>query len=399
MNQPSANSQDVKLAGFGVQDLLIDLVNALSAVKQLSEIDCQVDDEKTLIRQALASLIQYQDMERCSFFIVDSEGLLSNVAGISVGELGAPEVNMDSPLRFRVGEGLIGAAAATGVLQHCQNCHEDKRFEKTGNSKQSPGSIISVPVFTFNRTLIGVLNVSHPQAYYFNDWHIRLLEVYKNILGQLITTRRLVQHMEQQIASRTAELESLVAETNQLKDHFASMSMHDQLTGLHNRRFFYDQVEVVIAHHKRYKTGFCLLVMDIDHFKVINDRFGHLFGDQVLTGVAKALKRQVRNTDILVRFGGEEFVAIFTNTRCDSGKTFAERIRQEIKTLEWSINQEVVNLTLSIGIYCLNSDLIQSEQAPDIDQMINYADAALYQAKASGRDKTIVFGEACSDQL
>ncbi|AMK79059.1 MULTISPECIES: sensor domain-containing diguanylate cyclase [Methylomonas] len=398
MNQQSADNQDAKLTGFGVQDLLIDLVNALSAVKQLSEIDYQVDDEKALIRQALASLIQYQDMERCSFFIVDSDGFLSNVAGISILELANSEASVTTPLRFKVGEGLIGAAAASGVLQHCQNCHEDRRFEKSGKPDQLPGSVISVPVFTFNRTLIGVLNVSHPQANYFSEWHIRLLEVYKNILGQLITTRRLVQQMEQQIAFRTAELESLVAETNQLKDHFASMSMHDQLTGLHNRRFFYDQVEVVIAHHKRYKNSFCLLVMDIDHFKVINDRFGHLFGDQVLTGVANALKRQVRNTDILVRFGGEEFVAIFTNTRCDNGRTFAERIRQEIKTLEWFVDNEVVNLTLSIGLYCLNGDLLQSEQMPDIDQMINYADAALYQAKAGGRDQTVVFGEFRSDR-
>ncbi len=391
MSQFSAGMQNPVLAGFGMQDLLVDLVNALSAVKQLSEIDYQVDDEKSLIRQALASLIQYQDMERCSFFILDNEGLLTNIAGISIDEFNEAKIDNPAPLRFKIGEGLIGAAAASGILQHCQNCRDDQRFEKIANPKQTPGSVISVPVFTLNRNLIGVLNVSHPEVNFFTEWHIRLLEVYKNILGQLITTRRLVQHMEQQIASRTAELESLVAETNQLKDHFASMSMHDQLTGLHNRRFFYDQVEVVIAHHKRYKNSFCLLVMDIDHFKVINDRFGHLFGDQVLIGVANALKRQVRSSDILVRFGGEEFVAIFTNTRGDNGKTFAERIRQEIKSLQWFVDEEPVNLTMSIGLYCLNCDMYAPQQIPDIDQMINYADNALYKAKENGRDQTVVF--------
>ncbi|WKJ89118.1 sensor domain-containing diguanylate cyclase [Methylomonas montana] len=394
MIQEIKDSQQPPFGGLGVQDLLIGLVNALSAVKQLSELDYQVDDERNLIRQALASLLQYQDMERCSFFIVDDEGLLTNVTGISIAE-NVPEspTSLEQPLQFKIGEGLIGAAAASGDLQYCQNCHEDPRFEKKLNSRQLPGSIISVPVFTLNRALIGVLNVSHPQANYFNDWHIRLLEVYKNILGQLITTRRLVQQMEQQIASRTAELESLVVETKQLKDHFASMSMHDQLTGLHNRRFFYDQVEVAIAHHKRYKSSFCLLVLDIDHFKFVNDRFGHLFGDQVLTGVADALRRQVRATDILVRFGGEEFVVIFTNTRCDNGKTFAERIRQEIKNLQWQVDNEVVKVTLSIGLYCLNADTYPAQQTPDIDQMINWADTALYQAKASGRDRLVVFGE------
>ncbi len=394
MTQPSAeDNQYPTLAGFGLQDLLVDLVNAISAVKQLSEIDYQVDDENTLIRQALASLIQYQDMERCSFFIVDDDGWLTNVAGISIHELQESPASLDTPLRFKMGEGLIGTAAASGQLQYCQNCQDDKRFEKALNASHAPGSLISVPVFTYNRTLIGVLNVSHPQPNYFSDWHIRLLEVYKNILGQLITTRRLVQQMEQQIAARTAELQNLVAETNLLKDHFASMSMHDQLTGLHNRRYFYDQIEVAIAHHQRHQSSFCLLIMDIDHFKQVNDRFGHMFGDQVLIGVAGSIKKLVRNTDILVRFGGEEFVAIFTNTRCDSGKSFADRIRREIKTLEWLVGDEVVKLTMSIGLYCLTDDQHKSGKIPDIDQMINYADTALYQAKANGRDQAVTYNE------
>lgn len=376
---------------LGMQDLLVGLLDAFSAVKQLSELDYQVDDEQQLIRQALTSLIQYQDMERCSFFVADGDGWLTNVAGISIDELAVPRVNTEAPIRFRVGEGVIGAAAATGLLQHCRFCREDPRFEKTANVEQLPGSVISAPVFTLNRALIGVLNVSHPKPDYFGEWHIRLLEVYKNILGQLITTRRLVQSMEQQIARRTAELEFLVAETNQLKEHFASMSMHDQLTGLHNRRFFYDQVEVTIAHHKRYNNSFCLLVMDIDHFKGINDRYGHLFGDQVLIGVASALQRQVRSSDILVRFGGEEFVAIFTNTRSENGMTFAERIRQEIKSLQWQCGGETVCLTMSIGLYCLKGDAYNGQTMPDIDQMINFADAALYEAKARGRDNIVAF--------
>jgi diguanylate cyclase (GGDEF)-like protein len=117
-----------------------------------------------------------------------------------------------------------------------------------------------------------------------------------------------------------------------------------------------------------------------------------LFGDQVLIGVANALKRQVRSSDILVRFGGEEFVAIFTNTHGDNGKTFAERIRQEIKALQWFVDEEPVNLTMSIGLYCLNGDMYAPQQIPDIDQMINYADNALYQAKENGRDQTVVYG-------
>ena len=394
MNTPTPNERDKvkQWEGTGVQDLIIDLVNALSAVKSLSEISCEMADEKTLIRQALSGLLRNQDMERCSFFIVDSNGLLSNVTGLSVVELPDSTCNWSgTPMQFKVGEGIIGRAAATGVIQHCVNCLEDERFTKANNEAYVPGSIVCAPVATLHNVLIGVLNVSHPQPYFFTDWHVRLLEVYTNILGQLITNRRLFQQMEMQIALRTAELERLVDETRQLKDHYVNLSMHDQLTGLHNRRYFYDQVELALAQHKRYNYPFCVLVMDIDHFKSINDKYGHVFGDQVLITVAKTLKEQVRSTDILVRFGGEEFVIIFSNTHCDSGKIFAQRIRSEIKKLVWNISDEDIRITLSIGVYCVNPKQTEIDRSLDIDQIIHFADSALYQAKDNGRDRVEVY--------
>ena len=374
----------------GVQDLIVDLVSALSALKSLSEISCEMADEKTVIRQALSGLLRNQDMERCSFFIVGSDGLLSNVTGLSVDDALEDEISwVGKSISFRMGEGIIGTAAMTGEIQHCFDCAEDSRFSKAGNQAYMPGSIISAPVHTLHDDLIGVLNVSHPQPNYFTEWHVRLLEVYSNILGQLITNRRLFQQMESRIAARTAELERLVTETRQLKDHYAIMSMHDQLTGLHNRRYFYEQVELALAQHKRYQYPFCLLMMDIDYFKSINDRYGHVFGDKVLVSVAQTLKKEVRSTDFLVRFGGEEFVIIFTDTSCNSGKVFAERIRQQIKGLRFGVDNEDVQLTLSIGLYCLSPDSLDLS----IDQIIHYADTALYEAKSKGRDRVEVFGE------
>ncbi|QPK63276.1 sensor domain-containing diguanylate cyclase [Methylomonas sp. LL1] len=393
MNQGGLVLKSKEWAGSGVQDLILDLVSALSALKSLSEISCEMADEKAVIRRALSGLLHNQDMERCSFFIVDSDGMLTNVTGLSIVD--APEEDVSwtaKPLHFRMGEGIIGIAATTGEIQHSHNCAEDYRFSQAGDQAYTPGSIICAPVYTLHNVLIGVLNVSHPQPNFFSDWHVRLLEVYTNILGQLITNRRLFQQMESQIVFRTAELERLVEETRQLKDHYASMSMHDQLTGLHNRRYFYDQVELALAQHKRYKYPFCLLIMDIDHFKAINDRFGHIFGDKVLVSVAQTLKNEVRSTDILVRFGGEEFVVIFANTCCDNGKTFAERIRQQIKALSWDVDNENVQLTLSIGLYCVSPDCSETEQNLGIDQIIHYADTALYEAKAKGRDRVEVSG-------
>lgn len=380
-------------SGPELQDLLVDFINSLSAIKALSEIDCLSVDEKTLIRLALSALIRNQDMERCSFFILDADGSLSNVTGLSIDEVPEIQTWTDQPLRFRMGEGIIGMAAESGLKQHCLNCLEDQRFAVFADQTHTPGSIICIPVFSLHSSLIGVLNVSHPYPNYFTDWHLRLLEVFTDILGQLITNRRLFQQMEQRIALRTSELERQVAETRALKDHFASMSMHDQLTGLHNRRYLYEQVEVAIAQHKRYREPFCLLMMDVDHFKTINDRFGHIFGDQVLIAVAQAFKKQVRVADILARFGGEEFVIVFANTDSEKGETLAERIRKEIKALEWNADGKLVQLTLSIGLYCLNRGCYQQDDQLDIDQIIHCADSALYAAKANGRDQVVVFSE------
>ena len=379
----------------GSPDLIIDLLNALSALKTLSELSCEVPDDKTLIRLALSGLLNNQDMERCSFFIAD-DGLLTNVTGLSVVELSSNDnVVQVTPMAFKLGDGIIGTAASTLQIQHCSNCNEDQRFIKAIGHGQdyTPGSLICAPVTTLQNALIGVLNVSHPQPNFFTDWHVRLLDVYTNILGQLITNRRLFQQMESKIASRTAELEHMVNETRVLKDHYAKLSMHDQLTGLQNRRYFYDQVELALARHKRYKNPLCLLLMDIDHFKSVNDQYGHVFGDEVLITVADTLKNQVRSSDILVRFGGEEFVVIFANTGCSNGKIFAERIRNEIKALSWETEGNIVQISISIGLYCLNPCNENSGQALDIDQIIHRADTALYQAKKAGRDRVVVYGE------
>lgn len=386
--------------GTGVQDLIVDLINALSAVKSLSEVSCEMADEKTVIRHALSGLLSNQDMERCSFFIVDSDNMLSNVTGLSIDDSPDDDRGLsEKSIHFRVGEGIIGTAAASGKIQYCHNCQEDERFVNSGNPAYMPGSIVCVPVYTLHHLLIGVLNVSHPQPNFFTNWHLQLLEVYANILGQLITNRRLFQQMELQISLRTAELERLVQETSQLKDYYASMSMHDQLTGLHNRRYFYEQVDLALAHHRRYAYPFCLLVMDIDHFKFINDQYGHQFGDEVLIGVSKALKQQVRNTDILVRYGGEEFVIIFTNTSCNNGKEFSERIRQQIKSLSWSNGEENVSITISIGLHCLSPAHAALDQIShsDIDHIIQCADTALYKAKENGRDRVEVYEEFSPD--
>ena len=376
-----------------MQDIIIDLLNSLAAVKELSELTCQTRSEKELIKNALIVLIQNQDMERCSFFLLNEQQQLVNLAGLSNTDLADATQQDYKPLQFKIGEGVIGVAAQTGELQNCLNCQEDERFtpDLLHDNSILPGSIISVPVFVGENELIGVLNISHPDTYHFTEWHIRMLGIYKNMLGQLITNYRLFQQMDEQISKRTIKLEQALIDLQSLKEHYENISILDQLTGLYNRHYFYEQIEFAIANSRRYGQALCLLILDLDQFKIVNDLYGHGFGDEVLRKVSKTLQQQVRESDILVRYGGEEFIVIFTNTDCKNGNIFAERIRKNIESLSWE--KEGFVQTLSIGLYCLNNECCGNNEvdATSIDSLIHYADTALYKAKDLGRNKVVTF--------
>ena len=376
---------------LNIQDIIVDLLSSLSAIKELSELNHQASNEKELIYKALSILIQNQDMERCSFFVLDEQQNLVNLTGLSSREYSGAERTNRTPLKFKIGEGIIGQAAKIGKIQHCKNCKEDSRFSNNVSQANDllPGSVISVPVSATDG-LIGILNISHPDANYFSEWHIRLLQIYKNIMGELITNYRFPRQIEEQIADRTKILEEALENMKQLKVHHESMSMLDELTGLFNRRYFYMQIEAALARSKRFRQPLCLLVLDLDYFKAINDSYGHGFGDIVLKDVASSLREDIRESDILARFGGEEFVITFTDIDRKKGKLFAERIRKRIASLGWKVQGQEVKITISIGVYCLVEEALEQDYY-DIDALLNYADQALYAAKAGGRNRVVFF--------
>lgn len=385
------DEQEEYINQLGIHGIIIDLLNSMSAVRELSELTPQAGNEKELVSKALSILIQNQDMERCSFFILDGKDKLINLAGLSSGEYLGAEKNQTMPLTFKIGEGIIGLAAKTGKIQHCDNCKKDVRFSSIERLVGDflPGSVISVPVSAHGE-LIGVLNISHPDAQYFSEWHIRLLHIYKNMMGELISNYRLLQRMEEQIAVRTKKLEAAIEDIKRLKEHHESLSMLDELTGLYNRRYFYAHIEAVLSRTKRFNQSLCILLLDLDYFKVINDTYGHGFGDIVLKDVSRGIKEEIRESDIFVRFGGEEFIIIFTDIDCTKGKQFAERIREKIASLCWNVKEQKVKMTASIGMHCLTGMYLEQDNL-DIDTLIHYADKALYSAKAAGRNRVMFF--------
>ncbi len=160
------------------------------------------------------------------------------------------------------------------------------------------------------------------------------------------------------------------------------LSIRDELTGLHNRRHFNEQAATAFAHAQRYKRPMTALMCDVDHFKKINDRFTHAAGDEVLRRVAKILQANTRKSDILARFGGEEFAILFTESEPAEAYALAERIRERIESHPWHDVDPELRVTISIG---LDSDTARSSVAG----MLAAADERLYEAKHGGRNRVV----------
>ncbi len=151
----------------------------------------------------------------------------------------------------------------------------------------------------------------------------------------------------------------------------------DTLTEVKNRRSFDDKIEEVLEQNKRTAMPVCLLLLDLDFFKKINDNYGHKQGDKVLFDFAQRVKLMIRNTDYIYRFGGEEFVIIATNLKLENAFSFADSIRE---TVELTPSLAKYNVTVSIGVSEIN-------KADDADSWFRRTDLALYEAKSQGRNR------------
>lgn len=160
-------------------------------------------------------------------------------------------------------------------------------------------------------------------------------------------------------------------------------SLQDVLTKLPNRAAFEERMEVEYQRWKRYNQSLCLAVIDIDFFKRINDTYGHIAGDKTLKVVANALKKSLRSTDFIARFGGEEFVMLFPQTSLKEITAPLNKIRHTIKNIPFKFKNEEVVITISIGV----TDFKKDDKPL---QVFDRADQALYEAKNTGRDKVVL---------
>lgn len=178
--------------------------------------------------------------------------------------------------------------------------------------------------------------------------------------------------------------------TKRYQDMLAERAHIDALTGMWNRAHFDARLQAEVAGARRYGRRLSLLMLDLDHFKNVNDRFGHPFGDHVLQGVGDRLLRASRGSDVPCRYGGEEFGIILTDTSGDSALLVAERLREGIASLEFHAKGKRVPVTVSIGV--ASPDYLEQGANVTSERLVAEADAALYAAKRAGRNCVVRSG-------
>ncbi len=218
--------------------------------------------------------------------------------------------------------------------------------------------------------------------------------------GDLRPLSELLQEANQELGNLNCGYEQLVMDLKQAKEEsrkyvgklidankkYRELAYRDELTGLYNNRYFQELMDKEVERSRRYGHALSLLFFDIDHFKEINDNFGHLAGDRALRQVAEKIQQIMRSADVVVRYGGDEFVVIMPETGRDGLEVFAERLRRGIEEMTVPVEPGQVQLTVSIG------GAIYTSQNPEVNKMtlLAAADKAIYQAKRTGRNRLTI---------
>lgn len=199
--------------------------------------------------------------------------------------------------------------------------------------------------------------------------------------------------LEEQVRVRTHLLEEAnehlvktLAERHALIGQLETLARTDTLTNLPNRRAFFERAELEMRRADRHPAPQCLIAIDIDYFKKINDRYGHDGGDQVLRCFAKTALATLRDADLLARIGGEEFMVLLPETDLPAAEMVAERLRQALAHLHVDYQDQLIRFTVSLGIARLNA-------GENLKTWMNHADAALYYAKGAGRNRIQIWEE------
>lgn len=251
---------------------------------------------------------------------------------------------------FKGGEGIAGEVLKKGKAVYVGDTLRERQFAAKGIAMH--GSLLSLPLNCKGATL-GVVNFGRKDAFAFSNHDIKMLTLVAN-----------------QVALAMANAE-LYTQTREL-------SVKDELTAVYNRRHFAQVLQLEWKRAVRFKRELSLLMIDVDYFKRYNDTYGHLEGDKVLKQLGELLGKNLREVDTVARFGGEEFVALLPDTDKRGALAVAEKLR-------YLVQESLAVITVSIGVANFPDDV------SEMDDLIDHADIALYDAKDTGRNRVVTY--------
>ncbi len=160
------------------------------------------------------------------------------------------------------------------------------------------------------------------------------------------------------------------------------LTILDGLTGVHNKRYLLEYLDREVARSTRHDRPLCLAMVDVDHFKKVNDTYGHLAGDQILTELASMIQKEIRQEELVARYGGEEFAVVLPETDLPGAKALCERIRHEVEDRSFTFDETLIKVTISVGVAPVRTGISSLE-------LIALADQNLYRAKNGGRNQIV----------
>ncbi len=221
-----------------------------------------------------------------------------------------------------------------------------------------------------------------PSAQVFASEPSTVLQIEQDVLWRMVSSsHEIARNLLYIMSERVRYSNMVIADSFEMQRMYQQFATIDALTGLHNRGWLDDTFNREIKRSERDRLTACLLMIDIDHFKNINDKFGHLAGDQVLITVGKNIKEPLRPNDMVARYGGEEFSVLLPETSVENAATIAERLRERVsQSSPGKIeNKQLPKVTVSIGV-------AEFKTGDSLETMIASADAAMFRAKKAGRN-------------
>jgi diguanylate cyclase (GGDEF)-like protein len=314
------------------------------------------ENKEELYKTVLEIAADLVGASRGSIMLIDKNG-----KNLQIGFCKGMNSSVAQSITVKLGEGIAGKVACSGVPLLVDDVEKDDRVRMPNRPRFKTKSLLCVPLKLKDKT-IGVLNLSDKEDMgAFNESDLNLLASFANLASLMIERTWALE--------RSFQLEKL--------------SITDHMTGLYNHRFLRTRLEEELNRSTRNGLNLSVIFIDLDFFKVYNDISGHLAGDAALKKVAEILKVSVRDMDVVVRYGGEEFCIVLPDTSKKEAVHVAERIRQEIEKERFSNEENLPfgRLTASFGIASFPED------GHTFTTLIHSADLALYKAKAEGRNR------------